>query len=632
MFIIKKAAHNPLICPMSENLWESLATFNWCPVKNGKNIDVLYRAMSLHQDVHGQDMSLSVIGHATSRDGVNFKQRKELIRPEEQWEKFGCEDPRVTKLNNKYYIFYTALAHYPFEADGIKVGLAISKDLKTIQSKHLITPFNAKAMSLFPEKINGKFTAILTANTDKPPAKIAIIQFDKEEEMWSEDYWENWYKTIDEYTIHLTRKDNDHVEVGSSPLKTKDGWLFIYCHIQNYFHGNKIFGIEAFVTDLKNPTKILKRTSWPFLVPEENYELNGHVKNIVFPSGALIDGKKLKIFYGAADTVCALAETDLALLLASMEPKKSTNLIKRYNKNPLISPDKKIAWKSKAVFNPGAIEINGKIHLMYRAMGEDNTSVIGYAATKNGFNIIDLPKDPAYVPRKDFEDKHIPNGNSGCEDPRLTKIGNILYMFYTAYNGVLSPAVAMTSIKVSDFIQKKWNWEEPFIVYPCMEDNKDACLMPDKINGEYFYFHRIGRSISLHSIKSLAFADLNLVDCIKLISPRPGMWDSQKVGLTSPPLKTQKGWLLFYHGIDDRGVYRIGAALLDLKNPKKVIARSADFIMEPETSYELKGQTDNVVFPCGTIERKGIIFLYYGAADKVIALATLKLKDILSMF
>jgi len=115
--------------------------------------------------------------------GLIFFDRKQLIIPEYSWEEFGCENPKVTKFKGKYYIFYTALSTFPFCAKGIKVGLAISKDLKKIQEKYLVTPFNTKAMTLFLEKIKGKIWAILTVHTDRPLSKISLTSFNKEEEI-----------------------------------------------------------------------------------------------------------------------------------------------------------------------------------------------------------------------------------------------------------------------------------------------------------------------------------------------------------------------------------------------------------------------------------------------------------------
>jgi len=400
MFYVKRSIHNPILIPSLENTWENAAVFNCCPIKNGLKTEIVYRAVSEKKNVGGHEINLSVIGHATSFNGIKFKNRKALILPEMEWEQFGCEDPRVTKIDGKYYIFYTALSGYPFSAENIKVGLAISKNLRKIDKKHLVTPFNAKAMSLFPEKIDGKLTAVLTIDTDNPPSKICIVQFNKESDMWSAKYWQKIYKNIDKYKIELTRGDDDHVEIGAPPIKTKDGWLFIYSHIYNYFSEKKYFGIEAFLTDLHEPTKIIKRTTEAFLTPETNYELHGQLDDIVFPSGAMIVGDKLRIFYGAADTVCACADLKLNLLLDAMDKERTAKIIKRYEKNPILVPDENVRWKSKAIFNPAAIDLKGKIHILYRAMSDDNTSYVGYASTKNGFDIEENLDEPVYWPRR----------------------------------------------------------------------------------------------------------------------------------------------------------------------------------------------------------------------------------------
>ncbi|MFI5206294.1 MAG: hypothetical protein ACHQVK_05130, partial [Candidatus Paceibacterales bacterium] len=181
--LVKRSEKNPILTAKKFHAWEATAVFNGCPVREGKNIHLLFRALSLshYHSAAKMELAISNIGIAKSHDGIDFHDRTCLIAPEESWERFGCEDPRVTKLNNKYYIFYTALSTYPFRPEGIKVGVAITRDLKTIDQKHLVTPFNAKGMALFPEKIKGKMWAVLTVNTDKPPAKICLASFNKEE-------------------------------------------------------------------------------------------------------------------------------------------------------------------------------------------------------------------------------------------------------------------------------------------------------------------------------------------------------------------------------------------------------------------------------------------------------------------
>lgn len=627
--ITERSKHNPILKPNTKNSWEAEAVFNGCPVKKNSNTYLVYRAMSLHHyhALAEMNISISTIGIAKSKDGINFNNRKNFIVPEFSWEKFGCEDPRVTKLGNKYYIFYTALSTYPFNKEGIKTGLAISKDLKSIQKKHLVTPFNSKGMAMFPKKIKGKIWSILTVNPDNPPAKICIASFDKEKDMWSETYWNKWHKNFEKYSLPLQRKPEDHIEVGAPPIKTKHGWLLIYSYIKNYFSSQKIFSIEAVLLDLDNPLKIIARTNAPILTPEEYYEKIGFVPNVVFPSGAIVNKNYIHFYYGAADTTCCLAKIKLSALLNQiLEKEKAQIKFTRLKKNPIISPNKKHSWENKATFNPGAIFLEGKVHIIYRAMSEENTSVFGYATSKDGINIDYRSPQPIYVPREPFEQKQ--EGNSGCEDPRLTKIGNRIYMLYTAFDGKNAPRVALTSISSENFLEQKWNWSKPILISPPNIDDKDACLFPEKINGNYLIIHRCGNNMDIFSCPTLNFKD-NWLNEHCWIFPRKGWWDSKKVGAASSPIKTKKGWILLYHGISEENVYRVGAVLLDLKNPYKIIARTDNPLFEPETSYEKTGQVPDVVFPCGAVLLEENLYIYYGGGDSVTGVAYINIKELL---
>jgi len=636
MFVAKRSVFNPILTPIQEHPWETWAAFNWCPIvskKDKKTIHCVYRAISESDLIPGNGPQISSIGYASSKDGIHYGNKSQLIKPEFEWEKYGCEDPRVTELNSKFYIFYTALSLFPFRHQGIKVACAITKDFKKIEEKHLVTPFNAKAMALFPSRINGKLTAILTANTDLSSrrARIAFAQFDHEEDMWNPLYWKDWYRRIYQHTIRVRRSITDHVEVGAPPLKIKEGWLLIYAHIKDYLTDNKVFAIEAILLDMNSPKKVIGRTRHPILIPEEAYERYGQVPNVIFPSGALIRDGKLSIFYGATDTTSCVAQLKLKDLLQSMIPAKRHDNIVRFKKNPIISPIKNHPWESKATFNPAAIELGGKIHLLYRAMSEDNTSTVGYATTLDGLNIHERFPNPIYMPNGESEAKKVPNGNSGCEDPRIVRIGKTLYMCYTAYNGAEVPRVALTSISVKDFLNRKWNWSYPILITPPNIDDKDACVWPEKINGQYIIVHRIRHQICFDYVNSLEYALEGVTRGIKIMGPRYGMWDSRKIGLAGPPIKTKAGWLLFYHGIAEDCYYRLGAALLDLRNPMIVLSRTNDAILEPEKKYEKEGQVPNVVFPCGHVCRGDTIYHYYGGADSVVCIATMKLSALLAM-
>jgi predicted GH43/DUF377 family glycosyl hydrolase len=128
---------------------------------------------------------------------------------------------------------------------------------------------------------------------------------------------------------------------------------------------------------------------------------------------------------------------------------------------------------------------------------------------------------------------------------------------------------------------------------------------------------------------SLSFGEGNWLDGSHLMNPRDESWDSVRIGISAPPIETSAGWLLLYHGISHHAKYRLGAALLDLKNPSRVLARTDEPILEPELSYEKFGQVPQVVFPCGAVAVKDTLFVYYGAADTVVGAAHIKLKEIL---
>jgi predicted GH43/DUF377 family glycosyl hydrolase len=629
MPLVKRSKNNPIVWPNRENRWEAEAAFNGCAIRGASHVDLFYRAESAPERVNDVEMRISTIGHAVSTDGARFTGREQLIVPQHDWERFGCEDPRATLFEGRYYIFYTALSRYPFVPEGIKVGLAVGKDLNCLE-KYEVTTFNAKAMALFPGRVKGKMAALLTANTDRPPSRISLALFDNEKDIWTPAFWDEWYSELDAHVVPLQRNENDHIELGAPPIRTDRGWLIIYSYIRNYFHGTRIFGIEAALLDLDDPRKIISRTDRPFMVPTEEYELYGRVPNIVFPTGAFVKNDVLNIYYGAADTTCCLATCKLSDLMDELDA--TAVKLGRVKENPVIEPDRSHGWEAKGAFNPGAIFVKGKTHIFYRALSDDDTSTIGYASSIDGKHIDERLAEPAYVAREAFEMKKQPGVGSGCEDPRLTIIDDRVYMCYTAYNGVDVPRIALTSISIDDLVAHKWDWSRPVLISPPGIDDKDAGIFPRKINGKYAILHRIGHSIWLDYVNDLGeFQGEKWVEGRVLMEPRDGMWDSRKIGIGPPPIETPDGWLVLYHGISKRedSHYHVRAALLDLNDPSKVLARTDYPIFEPEMPYEKNGLVPNVVFPCGAVARKGTLYVYYGGADKVVGIATIKLEQLL---
>lgn len=634
MFVIRREPHNPILSPRREHPWEAVATYNPSVVRTGDGTRLYYRALGSPDALQTPTAGLSTIGTTFSEDGIHFHSRRQVIAPAEPWDAFGCEDPRVTLFEGRWYCLYTALGGYPFGPDNIKVAVAIGNTPDTFTERHLITPFNAKAATLFPERVSGDAVLLLTAHTDwtvdHPRPTIALARAKRIEEFFDPSYWHDWHENLASHALpELRRHDEDHIEVGAPPLLTPHGWLLVYSYIHDYYDERKrVFSVEAALLDRDDPSRIIRRTE-SILVPEENYERYGLVPNIVFPTGATIgDGGKLDIWYGAADTVCAKASVKMHDLIRALDPERPARTFTRAAKNPILSPQGS-GFESKNVLNPAAVDLNGSVYLLYRAMDEANTSTLGLAVSGDGVAIDERLPSPVYAPRADFEQKRgSPTGNSGCEDPRIARIADTLHLTYTAYDGIHAPQGAVSSISVEDFLARRFEkWSAPFLLTPDGVDDKDLALLPEKVDGSYLLYHRVSGRICADLLPDLA-SGKRVSRCIEVLAPRRGMWDGAKVGVAAPPLKVGDQWLMIYHGVSRHGVYRLGAALLDASGTT-LLARTADPIFEPVEEYEKKGEIANVVFSCGAVARDDTLFLYYGAADKVVGVATASLAHIL---
>ncbi len=628
MFVIRRDPHNPILSPRHEHPWEALAVLNPSVIREQNGWRMYYRALSNPAALVSPYAGQSTIGEAFSEDGTHFSLQRQVLIPEESWEAYGCEDPRATVFEGVTYLSYTALGGYPFSKDNIKIAIAVAKDGENFTERHLVTPFNAKAFALFPERVAGKVAAILTVHTDDPPAEICLALANEIEDFWSPDFWNTWYADWQSHKIPLKRSGNDHVEVGSVPVLTEHGWLMFYSYIVNYFSGERVFSVEAVLLDRNNPSNVIHRTE-ALLVPEEIYEHYGIVPNIVFPTSATLgDNGRLDLWYGAADTVCAKASLKLRDLMRALDPKRPARTFTRAPQNPILTP-RGDGFESRDVLNAAAIDLNGSVYILYRAMDKANTSTIGLAVSKDGTAIDERLDMPIYVPRADFEKKKgSPTGNSGCEDPRIVRIDDMLHMTYTAYDGVHAPSGAVSSISVEDFLARKFDrWSMPLILTPEGVDDKDLALLPERMDGNYLLYHRISGQICADILPSLS-SGKRVSRCIEVMGPRVGMWDGEKVGSAAPPIKVGANWLMIYHGVSPHSTYRLGAALLG-PDGTTLLARTADPIFEPLEQYEREGEIANVVFSCGAVVRGDALLLYYGGADKVIGVATASLAHIL---
>jgi predicted GH43/DUF377 family glycosyl hydrolase len=212
-------------------------------------------------------------------------------------------------------------------------------------------------------------------------------------------------------------------------------------------------------------------------------------------------------------------------------------------------------------------------------------------------------------------------------------------MCYTAFDGKSEPRIALTSIAVSDFLVKRWEWARSVLISPPGRGDKDAAIFPQKIRGKYAILHRVGTSIWLDLVDSLSLEEGRCIFeegvCIKgtvIMNPRQEKPAAEKIGVAAPPIETKSGWLLLYHTVtrkNDVPYYSVSAALLDIDDPTQVIARRQTPLLEPEMPYEKEGQVANVVFPCGAVVINNRLFVYYGGADKVIGVATVALSELL---
>lgn len=327
--------------------------------------------------------------------------------------------------------------------------------------------------------------------------------------------------------------------------------------------------------------------------------------------------------------------------------------LKRYKNNPILKPDPKNWWEKAAVFNCATWYDGKLVHILYRAIGEYEkyTSRLGYAISKDGFNFSRVGRLPIFSPEKDYEKKD-------CEDPRLTFIDGKLYMTYVVPSTFLRPSLnkwgepyitALALIRDCSFKE----FERLGIITIKGSDNKDVVLFPEKINKKFIILHRPSRwtkewftkpesrrekiwlPCSINNLPEkpsiwIAYSyNLKEWNGYKIVMEPKEKWESRKIGAGPPPIRTPDGWILIYHGVDEKRCYRAGVALLSLENPSRVIARLPYPVLEPEREYEKKGDVPNVVFPEGTIMKDGVLFVYYGGADKVCCLVTVKISNLL---
>jgi len=319
-------------------------------------------------------------------------------------------------------------------------------------------------------------------------------------------------------------------------------------------------------------------------------------------------------------------------------------------------------FENEGVLNPAVIREGDNVHLFYRAVRKGNHSSIGYCRLDGPLTVSERWSKPFMVPEFDYE-------IHGVEDARIVKIDDTFYMTYTAYDGTNARGALATSKDLMHF--KKQGMVVPLITYAefvflaetagkvdenyyrnhkfyyqkadpekkMMLWDKNVIFFPRKINGNLVFLHRIRPGIQIVAVKSLQeltkeywekyFLDLQNHIVLDPVYPH----ESCYIGSGCPPIETEHGWLLIYHGVEETHhgiVYSACAALLDLHDPSKELARLPYVLFSPEYEWELHGEVNNVVFPTGTALFGNTLFIYYGAADTHIACASVKLPELLA--
>lgn len=528
---------------------------------------------------------------------------------------------RISQLGGVYALTYK------YSQNGERnVYLALSKDL-----------LHWKTVTVLPKNISD--TAVIIPNHYKNREFVMFFGDHDIHVATSSDVL-NW-QVRHEAFIKATQ---DHFGVLSSiagaMIPMAQGYAFLYF---SRGIGGSHWSINGVMLDEHNPTHIL----WQADTIWEHHD--GWEGKEVTPLGLCYKNKQLLSYWDfAGEGIYAVTHSAFSGIMTK-KTHFSHLILNRIEKNPVISPTGQNYWETKQTFNAAAVFDRGKVHLMYRAIGETDTSVLGYASSSDGFHFDERLEDPAYVPTQPFElPVTMPNwqqvaksfkspyesgggGYGGCEDPRLTKIDDTYYLTYVAYDGANPPRVALSSISEEDFHAQNWNWKPAVLISPPGVVDKNCVIFPEKINGKYAIMHRIYPNILIDFVDSLDFDGTYYLTGEYRIKPSRTLWDSRKVGAGAPPIKTLYGWLLIYHAVGekDSGRYKIGAMLLDLHNPLKVLARSIIPILTPEHYFENEGFKGGVAYPCGAVIKDDQLIVYYGGADTYVCAAVANINDFL---
>lgn len=296
-------------------------------------------------------------------------------------------------------------------------------------------------------------------------------------------------------------------------------------------------------------------------------------------------------------------------------------MLTRSEHNPLITY-RDMPYPCNTVFNPGAAEVDGEALLLLRVEDLEGRSHLTIARSKDGITDWRIEPEPFMHPGEECA----PHEDFGVEDPRLTYLEDIgkWVIAYTAYSP-MGAGVALATTRDFRCVERLG-----LVLAP---SNKDAAVFPRKINGKYWMLHRPVAGAIEHIWLTESTDLLHWGHPWMVIGERGGpWWDGYRVGANTIPIETEEGWLILYHGVKQfpgGPTYRMGAALLDLDDPRRLIARLPYWILGPHEPYETSGEVPNVIFSNGHVRKGDELYVYYGAADSSVCLATGKVSELL---
>jgi predicted GH43/DUF377 family glycosyl hydrolase len=659
----------PVLAPTPDSSWSSGALFNPGACGEDGRVHLLFRAIPAgydRVDYEGEDAYegdfgfedyVSYIGYATSTDGLHFDRHPEpFIRPDRPFDRFGVEDPRITTLDGRCYITYTALSAPAFGTeDGVRIALASTDDFETVEKHGVIgPPMRDKDAVLFPRRIGGRIAMLHRIAPD-----IQLVWFDDVDELLDPPaaLWQDHLATLDEHVILRPARTWEAKKIGAGPppIETDEGWLLVY-HGVDHDH---VYRAGLALLDLDDPRRVIARTQRPVLEPEFDFEREGDVDNVVFPSGAVVLDGTLHLYYGAADRVIGHAEALLHDVMASLrEPEQRAGLLHRvyltslgrswnpgndgvaqgrsiatpppvhperlHGGQPVLEPEPEHDWESRVVLNPAAVlveqgpaldammqtwaldeseqvrlrEAGGACVMLYRAQGVSRNghapSALGLAVFTPTLDLVHRRLEPVLRPEAPFH-------NLGVEDPRCTQIGETYYLYYTGYFTPSDGRGGRTQICLAttqDFVD--WTLCGPVEGDLNAVNNKNAALFPEPVDGRYLLLHR-----PMEGPRPMAIYWAE--------AERPeGPWTSRGllaasyryqdfalswIGAAGPPVALGGGrFLALYHQghftFEGTREYDLAAMLLDANDRERPVQSRIEPLMRPTGALEQVGDPE----------------------------------------